>query len=595
MRRGPRIGLVVPGYTRIPQVRRERAAVGPFTRTSGRATIRSLVGAALAGILVLTLLPTVALASREAPTTSHSTYRLKPAQELVDVTVTMSVSNRKADRVTVGPCPGAPSQRCRITTYYTLGAMGFVAPAAARKLKFIGPGVSGRAVRNKHGWVSYTVSFPPIRNGQSKRIKVRYQLPAAGPRSANSTRVNDAYAHFCWHGQPTDKGSVVAILPQGYETFNRHGQVTMKTSKQSVEMRAKRQRNPGGFFACTDAFKPAKLVRTQSMSPNGQTVVVEGWPEDPAWTETITDGVQTTLPALEEIIGMPIAADDVTIRQVAAQALEGYAGEFQPGSSQIRISEQLDDPQLIAHELAHGWFHDGSLKELWMIEGLAEWAANSVTGDRCNETDGWPGKGTPHLRDWQTLGADPSDRGVAIVDYQYATACAIMTEVETLVGEDRMRAIVRSLLFRWPKYTGAPIERRGRPDWREFLDAVDELGLVPAGVEDLEVAERLLLAEGIASRKLLKGRAAARAAFHDARSGALEGMMPRVVSMAMDEWDWQRALAGIEIAVEAAERIEALTERGGAGSETIMARSKLRTAVSLAELRAVRDGLEVPS
>ena len=139
------------------------------------------------------------------------------------------------------------------------------------------------------------------------------------------------------------------------------------------------------------------------------------------------------------------------------------------------------------------------------------------------------------------------------------------------------------------------MEGRGRPDWREFLDAVDELGLVPAGVEDLEVAERLLLAEGIASRKLLKGRAAARAAFHDARSGALEGMMPRAVSTAMDEWDWQRALAGIEIAVEAAERIEALTDRGGAGSETIMARSKLRTAVSLAELRAVRDGLEVPS
>jgi hypothetical protein len=184
---------------------------------------------------------------------------------------------------------------------------------------------------------------------------------------------------------------------------------------------------------------------------------------------------------------------------------------------------------------------------------------------------------------------------VAIVDYQYATACAIMTEVETLAGEDRMRAIVRSLLFRWPKYTGAPIEGRGKPDWREFLDAVDELGLVPAGVEDLEVAERLLLAEGIASRKLLEGRAAARAAFHDAANGALESMLPRVVSTAMDAWDWQRALAGIEIAMEAAERIGALTDRDGASSETIMASSRLRTAASLAELRKVRDGLKVPS
>jgi hypothetical protein len=154
MRRGLRTGPVVPGRTRNAQVRREGAVIGPFPGTSGRVSIRSLVSAALAGILVLTLLPTVALASREAPTTSHSTYRLKPAQELVDVTVTMSVNNRKADTVTVGPCPGAPSQRCRITTYYTYGAMGFVAPAAARKLKFLGPGVSGKAVRNKHGWVA---------------------------------------------------------------------------------------------------------------------------------------------------------------------------------------------------------------------------------------------------------------------------------------------------------------------------------------------------------------------------------------------------------------------------------------------------------
>ena len=551
----------------------------------------NLLSGVVVGALVLTLLPATALATRDAPTTSQSTYRLQPAKELVDVTVTMSIKNRKADKVTVGPCPNAPSQRCRITTYYTYGAMGFVAPTAARQLRFIGPGVKSKAIRNKHGWVAYEVSFPPIRRGQSKRIKVKYQLPAAGPRSSNTTRVNDAYAHFCWHGQPTDKGSVAAILPRGYETFNRHGDVKTKKTKQAVRMQAKGQRRPGKFFACTDAFKPARLLRTESMSPNGQSVVVEGWPEDPAWTAAITDGVETTIPALEEIIGAPIAADDVTIRQVAAQALEGYAGDFQPGSSQIRISERLDDPQLIAHELAHGWFHYGSLKELWMIEGLAEWAANSVTGDRCPAATDWPGKGKPRLRNWQSIGADPSDRGLAIVDYQYATACGIMSGIEALVGEERMRSIVRSLLFRWPKYTGASIEGRGRPDWREFLDAVDEFGLVPAGVEDLKAAERLLLDEGIASKKQLKGRAAARAAYHDAADGVLEGVVPRAVSSAMDAWDWKRARTGIEVATDAVERIEALTEQGGFDSEAIVARSQLRTAASLAELRKVRDGL----
>jgi hypothetical protein len=218
-----------------------------------------------------------------------------------------------------------------------------------------------------------------------------------------------------------------------------------------------------------------------------------------------------------------------------------------------------------------------------------------VTGDRCRETEGWPGKGKPRLSEWQTIGADPSDRDLAIVDYQYATACGIMNDIETLVGEERMRSIVRSLLFRWPKYTGAPIEGRARPDWREFLDAVDELGLVPAGVDDLEAAEHVLLDEGIARGKLLKGRAAARAAYHEAREGALEGVMPRVVSTAMDDWDWKRALAGIEIAVDAVERIDALTEQGGSETDAVVARSRLRTAASLAELRKLRDSLQAPA
>ena len=121
---------------------------------SPRSSVRSLAAAALASLLAVSLLPAATFASREAPTTSDSTYRLKPARELVDVTVTMSITNRKPSKVTVGPCPNAPSRRCRITTYYTYSGMGFVAPTAARKLKLIGAGVNGKAVRNKRGWVS---------------------------------------------------------------------------------------------------------------------------------------------------------------------------------------------------------------------------------------------------------------------------------------------------------------------------------------------------------------------------------------------------------------------------------------------------------
>ena len=89
------------------------------------------------------------------------------------------------------------------------------------------------------------------------------------------------------------------------------------------------------------------------------------------------------------------------------------------------------------------------------------------------------------------------------------------------------------------------------------------------------------------------GRATARATYHEAREGILEGVMPRVVSTAMDDWDWERALTGIKIATDAMERIEAAAETDAFDPEAFAAKSALRAATSLAELRRLRDGLPV--
>ena len=71
--------------------------------------------------------------------------------------------------------------------------------------------------------------------------------------------------------------------------------------------------------------------------------------------------------------------------------------------------------------------------------------------------------------------------------------------------------------------------------------------------------------------------------------------MPRVVSAAMDDWDWKRALTGIKIAVDAMERIEAATDPDAFDPEAFTAKSNLRAATTLAELRKIRDGLPASS
>ena len=92
-------------------------------------------------------------------------------------------------------------------------------------------------------------------------------------------------------------------------------------------------------------------------------------------------------------------------------------------------------------------------------------------------------------------------------------------------------------------------DRRTKPvDWRQWLDIVDEVGLVPAGVQDPELAEGLLRRYGIAKRSQLDGRAEARAAFHELQAMAPDGVTPAVVRRLMDDWEFRDARSTIRLA-----------------------------------------------
>jgi len=584
--------------SRTPNDRNVTSGIGRHTgESSGRLTFVRL--AVILAALLTASVPSASPARADSDglvETSRSTFRLLPRQERVGVHVDITLTNRKPSVTRIVPCPGAPSQRCRQRVSYYVDRWGYLlVQSGARDVRITGPGVSARVARRNGPWIGYIVRFPRAEYGQTRRVRVTYQLPAGRPRSTAPTRVTKAYAHFCWHGQPTDRGTVVAVLPGGYETQTRGGGVRARTSRRSTLVQARRPASTARFAVCTDAFDSDKLQRIEAASPSGQHVIVEGWPEDPTWSTSVAEGLPTTLGRLEAIIGEGLPTDGIVIRQVASQALDGYAGEFSLTRGQIRVGESLEDPTLVAHELAHAWFNGASLADLWLIEGYAQWAATVATVQQCAEPGDYPGKGSPQVRRWRFLGPDPSRTDQAVVDYQYAAACTLIAEIASLVGPHRMRELTAAVLSGESAYAARGAMRADDPPvpgWREWLDAVDELGLVPAGHADLELAERLLLEQGIATRRDLRFRSEARAAYHAMLSRHGDAT-PAIIASYLEEWQFTRALQAIGISEVA---LAALTKAEMAEADTVAlatTRARLAQARSLRGLRATRDEAQV--
>ncbi|MFN8518359.1 MAG: hypothetical protein U0667_02980 [Chloroflexota bacterium] len=131
-------------------------------------------------------------------------------------------------------------------------------------------------------------------------------------------------------------------------------------------------------------------------------------------------------------------------------------------------------------------------------------------------------------------------------------------------------------------------KRRTRPvDWRQWLDIVDEVGLVPARVEDLTFAEDLLVRTGVIRRAAVEGRAEARAAFHELQALAPSGVTPALVRRDLDRWEFEAADRDGRLARQVATRIAALAQ----GTDQAVAWAAYEAATSRAALQALRDSL----
>jgi hypothetical protein len=562
------------------------------------------------------------------------TYRLDRARQRIDARGSFRFTNR------------IPVQRVgdRVRRIY-LDRWGPIAISAdATNLRVRPRSVKVQRIPTGGPFDNLVFSFPRIYNGGSVSFTATWNVPGRAGASSTGTVVSAPYSHFCWTGQPVDSGTISLMVPRDLEVVNQGSPV--RSGRKGTQRLLTARGDLATFHVCTDIYDPSLLVRRDLVSPRGHAVTVEGLPGHDAWLEATSDSVREALAGVEAVVGAPLPGDDVIkVREVPTGALQGYAGDFDLRSRVVRIGDQGASVGLLSHELSHAWFNGDTLSDNWLWEGFAEWSSREATGFPCDRPVEPPFGDRPDLGDWMVLQAgSASFQDQALVQWQYEAACAIQGQVAAAIGPERMRHVIAVLLSGDSPYDllpaadgsesvtptasptdsapvsreplhlppgGAPSspgasaspmpsaqptvpgasatrssKRRTRPvDWRQWLDIVDEAGLAPAGIADLTFAEHLLVDAGVIRRRAVRGRAEARASFHELQALAPSGITPRVVRRALDSWDFELATREMRLARQVAERLGAATS----SAERVSLWAEYESASSRQALQRLRD------
>lgn len=527
---------------------------------SGVATVLAMVAA----LALLVGTPSAARAADGITDTATTTYELVPADGVLRVTIELTVRNDIPSETQLVPCTEWAydpwtgyypiTTTCpRTVDYYVDGSYVWL-ERAARSIRLAAD--RGRVTRSVERrldeFIGYRLSFEPVYRGQERTVRVTYEVPGGAPRSASATRIGRAYANFCAFAHGLDGGNVRVVVPSAYETTVSPEPMAASPAGAAVVHRSGAIAETMGWYRCFEGTNEAGFARRELASPGGRSIVLEAWPEDDAWLDAVGAEVVAATTGLEALLGRALpGSGSITVRQVSDSELGDYAGTFEPATGIARISETYTEPGVVAHELSHAWFNLETLAARWLSEGLARWAerVSPTAGEPCGEPGPYPGRGSPDLDEWAPPGPRATDAERAVIGWSYDAACWITTSLAGRMGDQRMAEVVRGLLDRRAAYGDEPTDRRpggGPADWRVFLDLVDEVGLVPAGVTDLRLAEELLLAYGVAEPAALAGRAEARAAFHALAADLGDWAMPDAIRVPLEAWSF--AAAGERIA-----------------------------------------------
>lgn len=528
------------------------------------------------GTLQLSL-PASAAAADGVTNTAVTTYTVNPAAGRLDVQVDVTVKNTKAGVTSLYACLKwvydpiygyyQVSSTCeRTTVYYVDGSYLWLESAATSIKVTANAGTAKIALFKKgDGYNEYRISYKALYKGQTRSLHVTYQIPGGAPRSKADTRIGEAYVSFCVSSNGLDGGSTRVTLPSAYVvTVDAHNGTFSKSGAQgSVTYATASMIKPEEFWACFDGDNLSGYKRSSLSSPSGRAIEIQAWPEDADWHGEVTKQIEDSLGKLETLIGRPLpGSGTVVVREVSDAGLGAYVGTFDAETSVARVTEDYTQPGVVAHELSHAWFNDSLFSGRWLSEGSAGWAESTITHLPCTAPGVYPGSGKPTIANWAFAGPKATATELDVIDYEYAASCFIVSSVAAQIGEARMRDVLSSLMDRTIAYRSGTVTlpgSSGSQDWHKWLDAVDELGMIPAGVKDLDLAQSLLVKYGAAPDGSLAARSAARATYHDLAHSVGDWVLPEAILRPMSEWRFDTAIAAMDLEAAAFSAVQAVS------------------------------------
>jgi len=510
--------------------------------------------------LLLTLVATIVMALPVAANTdrleesSTITYTVVPADGAIDVSMTFRLRTGQAPFPSQAWGPIIVEQRER--------------PSVITGWELITPAQEAPAL-----WKSWEVLTPDIDGGRaSKRLVASYRIDASPLQEGSildetPARVDSSYFYFCALGQDTDSGSVkIEIDDDAAWTLTQSGTPLKKSRTNGLESGLTQV--PAEVFTCVEGVREDKLAPGSFIGPAGRQVVLQAWASRSNWLQAAETRAQPALDAIHAFLEHDIPGEGpVIIRMAPPRELGGYASAHDtPGIVQLDEDAGVTG-SAPEHQLAHAWFTTDTFIELWMREGMALWTASAMNGEACAPAG--PNATGLELSAWQVVRPTSGGGWEEDLAEQDAAACGIVSAVAARMSPEQWREVIGSLLDGETKYVGlSGPDAASSPtvDYREWLDAVDERGLVPAAadpafagnLDDLDFAQDLLDDYGIAaSGPELAERSAARAYYHQFLADAAPLGAPLAVRKAMDDWSFGEATEALDKSYEV---LDALTE-----------------------------------
>ena len=496
--------------------------------------------------------------------TGATTYELDPAHGLIRVTETLKVKNTIPNSTTPYDCIKYTydywygympyTATCYRTTRYYVNSTQAVIENQASSIKATAGGSSLKVKLGSKGsyYRTATISLPKFFNGTTRTVRLTYVIKGGAPRSTSTTRVMRAYASFCATPSGFDGGSVTVRVPAGFDFATAGGSMSSKVTGNTRIYKSGKVADTSSFFVCFYGANAGGYKTETLTADGGRIVTLKSWPEDPAWANAVRSDVANGLPELATLIGEPMPGTAPLMIQETVTGSE-YAGFYDQDTNTITVSEDFNQPSLVDHELAHVWFNGAVFDDRWLSEGNAEWAARATAKDQpaCGRpvTTGTPIK----LDTWVVLTPQSTDADRQGVVAEYDASCYIVTQVATAGGFDRMQAALQALLEGRDPYATDPTAKRTSSvaSWRDWLDAVDELVLQPAGASPV-LASDLLLQYGVTDdRGLLDQRTDARAAYHRLAAEVGDWIVPPAVRTPLAAWDFTQAQTAAAAAEDA--------------------------------------------